>query len=73
MIYDVLNSIPLPRRKGPLTALDSVPFHGRARSGHINGAYDIRMSIWTSKGFGRSPAAERFLLHVELKMTPMIR
>ena len=28
MIYDVLNSTPIPCRKGPLTALESVPFHG---------------------------------------------
>ena len=28
MIYDVLTSTPFPRRKGPLTALESIPFHG---------------------------------------------
>src|SRR5208282_5641310 len=67
-------SISLHRRnKAPLTAARrswcSLPW---PRSGHINGAYDVWMSVWTSNGSGRSPAAERFLLHFELKMTPMI-
>ena len=38
---------------------------------HIHSAYDVQMSVWTSIGSGRSPAAERFLLHFELKTTPL--
>ena len=56
MIYDVLNSTPLPRRKGPLTALESVPFHGT----HCGWGLGERSS--SSSGSGRSPTAKPFLV-----------
>ena len=41
-------------------------------SGHIPNAYDVCMSVWTTSGSGRSPAAKRLLVHFELRMMYLV-
>ena len=50
MIYDVLNSTPLPRCKVPQTALDSVPFHGTQCGWGPGGALKLPQRVRAEPG-----------------------
>ena len=60
MIYDVLNSTPLPRRKWPLTELESVPFHG------THCGYGALGGLKLPQRVRAEPGRHTFLVHVNL-------